>query len=92
MEDDELGQFRYTGCPDFNNEGVIRAGYIANHATWEERGDCKSIRATGLAFIYEKDEHGNAEEISKWEADHQTSSQLGLTSQPTPQMPTKQTR
>jgi hypothetical protein len=73
MEDDELGVFRYTGCPDYDNDKNIWAGYIANRAIWEERGSCKSIRAAGLAFIYERDEHGNAEEISKWEADHRTS-------------------
>lgn len=63
MHDDELGTFIYQGCPDFPNESVIWAGYIADHAIWEEQGDCKSIRDTGLAFIWERDEQGNAKEI-----------------------------
>ena len=64
MSDDELGTFVYQGCPDFPNESVIWAGYIATRATWQEQGKCKSIRDTGLAFIWERDEQGNVKEVS----------------------------
>ena len=65
MSSDEEGSFLYTGCNDFPNATVIWAGYIADRAKWEERGECKSIRATGLGFYWERDEHYNAKEIPR---------------------------
>lgn len=55
MSSDEEGAFLYTGCKDFPNATVIWAGYIADHAKWEERGECKSIRAQGLGFWWKRD-------------------------------------
>src|ERR1700722_196292 len=52
MQDDEQGDFRYKGCDDFPNDTVIQPGWVADHATWEERGACRSIRATGLGFWF----------------------------------------
>lgn len=64
MRDNETGVFRYTGCPDFNNESVIWPGYVADHAIWEEQGRCKSIRDTGLGFFWEHDDQGNVKETT----------------------------
>lgn len=64
MRDDEIGTFVYQGCPDFPNDSVIWVGYVADHAIWEEQGNCKSIRDTGLAFVWERDAQGNVKEIS----------------------------
>src|SRR5262249_14814028 len=59
MRDDESGQteYLYTGCADFNNEGVIWAGYIADHATWNDYGNCKSISGAEQAFVWLRDEN-----------------------------------
>jgi hypothetical protein len=65
MSSAEEGAFLYTGCDDFPNASVIWAGYIADEARWEERGKCKSIRATGLFFHWKRDpKNQNVEEIS----------------------------
>ena len=64
MRDNEVGLFRYTGCADFDNSTVIWPGYVADHAIWEERGACKSIRDTGLGFFWEHDDQGNVKEIT----------------------------
>jgi len=50
MRSDEEGEFVYRACPDFDNESVIWAGYVADRARWREYGRCKSIRDTGLGF------------------------------------------
>lgn len=65
MCDDEQGCYLYTGCKDFPNERVIWAGYVARMARWEERGDCKSIRAVGLGFFWERDAQYNVKEIQQ---------------------------
>ena len=51
-----------TNNVDVDDRGYI---YIADRAKWEERGECKSIRATGLGFYWERDEHYNAKEIPR---------------------------
>ncbi len=60
MSSDEEGKFAYRPCSDdaINTNTMLKKGigYIASRASWEERGDCKSIRATGLGF-YWRDEH-----------------------------------
>jgi hypothetical protein len=55
MSSSEQGPFLYTACNDFPNAKVIWPGYIADHAKWEERGECKSIRAQGLGFWWKRD-------------------------------------
>lgn len=52
MHSDEEGYFAFRPCPDFDVDGVLKpgVGYIAPRARWEERGNCKSIRAIGLGF------------------------------------------
>lgn len=50
MHSDEEGDFSYRACPDFPNKDVIEVGFIARVAKWEQRGACRSIRATGLGF------------------------------------------
>jgi len=52
MQSDELGRFVYRACNDFNNAAIIRPGFTARQAAWEERGECKSIRRDGLGFFY----------------------------------------
>lgn len=52
MHSDELGRFVYRACNDFNNAAIIRPGFTARQAAWEERGECKSIRRDGLGFFY----------------------------------------
>jgi hypothetical protein len=65
MSDDENPTwYLYKGCEDFPNARVIWTGYVARQAVWEERGNCKSIRAVGLGFFWDRDEHGNARRIN----------------------------
>ena len=54
------GPFLYQGCPDFPNERVIWAGYIARKIRYEERGNCKSILRSDLGFWWDRDADGNA--------------------------------
>jgi len=63
MSSDEDGLFVYQGCTDFPNDRVIWAGYIADHAKWEEQGNCKSIRRSDLGFWWSRDENYNVREI-----------------------------
>lgn len=42
------GPFIYNGCPDFDNEKFIWAGYRMKTLTYQEMGLCKSIRDTSL--------------------------------------------
>jgi D-alanyl-lipoteichoic acid acyltransferase DltB (MBOAT superfamily) len=67
MSDDEDGKFLYTGCRDFPNEKVIWAGYVADWAKWEERGECKSIRRADLMFHWKRDAHYNVVRIDQGE-------------------------
>jgi hypothetical protein len=53
MHDDEQGDFRYRDCYDFPSDTIIKPGWVAPRARWEERGECRSIRATGLGFWWE---------------------------------------
>lgn len=57
------GRFLYSGCPDFPNERVIWAGYIAQKVRWQEFGNCKSILRSDLGFWWQRDARGNAKEI-----------------------------
>lgn len=52
MSSDEQGQFAFRGCHDFDVDSVLSqaVGYVADHARWEERGNCKSIRRADLGF------------------------------------------
>jgi hypothetical protein len=49
-------------CPDFNCSAILWPGYIATTLKYEERGVCKSIRASGLGWFWERDERGNVKE------------------------------
>lgn len=51
----------FTACPDFPNERVIWAGYIASKIRFEEEGKCKSIRNQGLGVWWERDPTNNYE-------------------------------
>lgn len=51
----------FTACPDFPNERVIWAGYIADKIRFEEEGKCKSIRREGLGVWWERDPQNNYE-------------------------------
>lgn len=59
MRSDESGDFAYRPCTDFSVESMLHqgTGYIAERARWEERGSCKSIRATGLGFFWRDAEY-----------------------------------
>jgi hypothetical protein len=56
---DDLPLSKWTCCPDFNCAPNVMAGYIAATAKYEERGSCKSIRASGLGWFWERDSLGN---------------------------------
>lgn len=62
MHSDEEGDFIFRGCKNFPNDTVITPGYIARRAMWQERGECKSIRDTGLGFWW-RDKQNNYKEI-----------------------------
>jgi hypothetical protein len=53
-----LPMMRWKCCPDFPCATVMPEPgsiTIASTAKWEERGTCKSIRASGLEFVWEKE-------------------------------------
>jgi hypothetical protein len=50
-------------CPDFPCSTVIWPGYVAEVLKYEERGSCKSLRASGLGVWWKTDEHGDVKEI-----------------------------
>jgi hypothetical protein len=54
-EPNRLPLMRWNCCPDFPCSTVIWPGIIASTAKWEERGACKSIRASGLGWTWEKE-------------------------------------
>jgi len=54
------GRFLYQGCPDFPNERVIWAGYVARKARWQEFGNCKSILRSDLGFWWRRWPNGDA--------------------------------
>jgi len=58
---DDLPLSKWTCCPDFNCTPNVWSGYIAATARYEERGDCKSIRASGLGWFWKRDEFGNVQ-------------------------------
>jgi hypothetical protein len=64
MSSDEEPSFLYIGCDDFPNDRVIWAGYIADHAKWEEQGNCKSIRRADCGWWWSRDENYNARRIN----------------------------
>jgi hypothetical protein len=59
---DDLPFNTWKCCPDFPCDRNIRPGYIADTLKYEERGDCKSIRASNLGIWWKTDEHGNVKE------------------------------
>jgi hypothetical protein len=50
-------------CPDFPCSTVIWPGYVAETLKYEERGSCKSIRASGLGIWWKTNEKGDVKEI-----------------------------
>ena len=48
------GWERFDCCPDFPCSRVVWVGWIADEVVYEERGNCKSIRAQGLGFFWRK--------------------------------------
>jgi hypothetical protein len=49
-------------CPDFPCNRNIWPGYIADTLKYEERGECKSIRASGLGVWWKTNEYGDVKE------------------------------
>jgi len=58
----DLPLSRWDCCPDFPCSRVLWPGYIAATLRYEERGSCKSIRASGLGVFWKRDALGNVKE------------------------------
>jgi hypothetical protein len=54
-EPQRLPLMRWNCCPDFPCWTVMDSMIVARTAKWEERGMCKSIRANGLGWTWEKE-------------------------------------
>ena len=50
----QYGRERFDCCPDFPCDRVIWAGWIADDVRYQERGNCKSIRAEGLGWWWHR--------------------------------------
>lgn len=54
-EPNKLPLMRWNCCQDFPCSTVMDIGIIASTLKYEERGSCKSIRASGLGWTWEKE-------------------------------------
>lgn len=65
------GMFRYRGCKDFDNNGVIGVGFVAKKVKFMQFGDCESIKGEGLGFFYDNPPKeiypGSGEKRIEWE-------------------------
>lgn len=52
VDDEDPDGFMYYACADFSNSDFIVAGYLAREAKWQVKGNCNSIRDSGLGFWY----------------------------------------
>ena len=59
---DDLPFSIWACCPDYDCRSNVWAGYIATTVRYEDRSGCKSIRAGGLGWFWERDEYGNVKE------------------------------
>lgn len=54
-EPNKLPLMRWNCCSDFPCSTVMGSMIIASTVKWEERGTCKSIRASGLGWTWDKE-------------------------------------